>query len=603
MSKRHITRWIAGVAIVWFNCTASAQEIFQSARQRTGWVGRPLIVQYIFADVDAPQPPQMPPVPGLAYHVQPPNTSSKTIVQFGQSSTTSETTWPVAIIASRAGTFTIPSFELTAGGQQFQTKALELRFLPADDDALLRTSVTTTSPNAWLGDVVPARLEIRVRPFQHNALPSGRLSAADTWRLLEQGTSDWGPYADTIGHLRQQRNMPPVRSIRDANGDLAWYIFDVPSTLRPDRAGPIDVGNVRVAMEYPVEIGRSRNPLDEFMGRGGLRIIQSRPVTSQPEQLLVDVRTPPEAGRPTGWTGAVGRFEFEVTATPDTVDVGEPLTLRMTVRDIGASPADLRTLAAPALHDIDALSADFKVPQDRPGGIVSGRTKTFTQSIRPLRDDIDVIPPVPFSFFNPETSTYETVFGPPLPLTVRTGRTVRAEDLSGMPATDQSDDINLTSVHGGLLANVTDPDVLLQAQQAPAIGWLLAVLVVPPLVFVGAASTRRASAAARANPHRARARRAQRRATALLQQAGSSPQGVADALRNLVIDRLSLSKGQMSDDLTAALGDHDADIADAFSTCMQALEAMTFGGTATTIDAETRADVGHLMTRIVEVTR
>ena len=470
---------------------APAQEVFQLARQRTGWVGRPLIVQYIFADVAASEPPTMPQVDGLQYQMQPPQSSSNTVVSFGQRTTKSETAYPVAIIAHRPGSFTIPSFELNADGNTVRTEPLTLQFLPSSDDALLQTSVTSTSEHAWLGDIVPAQLEIRVRPFQHTALPSGRLSAVDTWRLIDRGTTAWGPFANTIEHLRQQRNMPPVRTIQDDKGELAWYVFDVPSTLRPDRAGPVNVGDVGISLDYPLDIGRSRNPLDEFMGRGGLQITQSRPVTARPEALNIDVQPPPETGRPPGWTGAVGTFEFDVTATPSTVDVGEPLTLRMTVRDVSNRPADLHTLAAPALHDIDALTDDFKVPQDRPGGIVSGRTKTFTQSIRPIRDDIEVIPPVPFSFFNPDTGTYQTVFGPPISLTVQSGRTLSAEDLAGMPLADESNTANLTSVHGGLLANITDPDELLRAPQEPSLGWLLAVLIVPPLVIAGAASSRR----------------------------------------------------------------------------------------------------------------
>lgn len=603
MTMNRFILWIACLATVSLGCIAPAQEVFQSARQRTGWVGRPLIVQYIFADVADAQPPTMPHVDGLQYQVQPPQSSSNTVISFGQRTTKSETAYPVAIIANRPGSFTIPSFELNASGQQFRTEPLTLQFLPSSDDALLQTSVTSTSQHAWLGDIVPAQLEIRIRPFQHTALPSGRLSAVDTWRLVDRGTNAWGPFADTIEHLRQQRNMPPVRTIRDANGELAWYVFDVPSTLRPDRTGPVNVGDVYISLDYPMDIGRSRNPLDEFMGRGGLRITQSRPVTARPEALNIDVQSPPETGRPAGWTGAVGAFEFNVTATPSTVDVGEPLTLRMTVRDVSDRPADLHTLAAPALHDVDALTEDFKVPQDRPGGIVSGRTKTFTQSIRPMRDDIDVIPPVPFSFFNPDKGTYQTVFGPPIPLTVRFGHTLTADDLAGMPVADQSNAANLTSVHGGLLANITDPDQLLRAPHEPALGWLLAVLIVPPLVFAGAASSRRMTQRAIANPDRGRARRAHRNAASHLESVGANPDGVAEAVRMLVIDRLSLRQGMMRDDLTIALRQRDAETANAFNTCMQALEAMTFGGAHASIDATMRARVEQLMTDITEVTR
>jgi hypothetical protein len=275
----------------------------------------------------------------------------------------------------------------------------------------------------------------------------------------------------------------------------------------------------------------------------------------------------------------------------------------MTVRDVSDRPADLHTLAAPALHQVDALTADFQVPEDRPGGLVSGRSKTFTQSIRPLRDDIDVIEPVPFSFFNPDTGAYETVFGPPIPIAVRTGRTLRANDLTGLPATNQAEASNLTSVHGGLLANVTDPKQLLQQESAPSTFWLLAIVIVPPLVFVGTASTRRLSLQAQANPDRVRARRAHKKATLQLNTAGDDAAGVAQAIATLVCDRLNLPQGMMRADLTTAIAQHDRDAAQVFDTCMQSLEALTFGGNQSTIDAPMRAQVDGLMTKINEVTR
>ncbi|MCH2135614.1 MAG: BatD family protein [Phycisphaerales bacterium] len=597
----HCIKWalVAGTLV----STASAQEVFQSARQRTSWVGRPLIVQYIYSNVESPLPPELPPVDGLQYQIHPANTSSQITLSFGQRVERSETTWPVAITADRAGSFTIPAFDLIADEQRFRTEPLTLQFLPSDDDALLQASVEADAQGTWLGDVLDSTLRVRVRPFQHSALPSGRLSAADTWRLIAQGTSDWGPYASTVEHLSQQRRMPPVSSIRDDAGEVIWYIFDVPSTMRPDRAGPVDVADVTIGIDYPLEVGRSRNPLDDLMGRGGLRIVQSRPVTARPEPMLIQVNTPPAEGRPPGWTGAVGRFEFDLSATPASVDVGEPVTLRMTVRDVSERPTDMQTLAAPALEDVSELTADFKVPDDRPGGIVSGRSKTFTQSIRPMRDDIDLIPPVPFSFFDPTSGTWETVFAGPIPLDVHAGRTVGAADLPGMPSVDDLDGGSLKAMHGGLLANISDPDLLLGTPAEPSPAWFFAALLVPPVIFIGAASSRHVARRAASDPARGRARKALRRATEALGEAGNRPDAVAGALRTLVIDRLDLPRGSSIGELTVALRAKQSETADQLQSMLSTLEGLTFGGASASIDEQTRKQVESLMDRITEVTR
>lgn len=579
-----------------------AQEVFQQVRQRTGWVGRPLMVQYVYSNIDEPQPPTLPEVEGLTFTLQPRSSTSHVSILNGRQTSRRETTFPVAVVATRPGTFTLPAFEISAQGQTWSTEPVELTFRPADDTTLLRANAAVAADHSWLGDVVPAVLQVKVRPFRHQALPGGKLSMADTWRLIDQGTADWGPYADTIEHYRNSRTMPVTSTLAGPDNAVDWYVYRIPAMLRPDRAGSIDMGEVQVAMEYPVELGQNRDPFAGLLGRGGLRIVQARPVTAHPESVFVDVRTPPEANQPADWTGAVGRFEFDVQATPEAVDVGEPLTLRMTVTDVSERLADLDTLAAPALHRVEDLAADFKIPEERPGGIVSGRTKTFTQSIRPMHDGIDVIPPVPFSYFDPDTAGYETVLSPPIPITVHAGRTLTSTDLPGLPMPIDTTDDSLTAVHGGLLANIRDRDALLERPAALPMAWWLAVLAVPPLLFAGAATTRRLQSSDTRDPARNRARRAQSRARTLLQQAGTNPAGITDALRQLVMDRLDLPEGQASGELVLELGRIDSAAAADLDALLGRLEAMTFGGSVAVVEEDVRSDARSLVKRIVEVT-
>ncbi|MCH2138878.1 MAG: BatD family protein [Phycisphaerales bacterium] len=580
---------------------ALAQEVYQQARQRTGWVGQPLIVQYVYANVPDALPPALPPVDGLSFAVQPPNTSSSFQIVNGRQTSSSETTFPVAVTASRPGRFVIPAFDLQAGEHTWRTTPMELTFRAADDTTIMQADVTTATSKSWLGDVVPATLEIRVRPFRHQALPGGKLSMADTWRLIDAGTATWGPYAGAIEQMRSNRRMPATTTVPDGHGEVEWYVFTVPALLRPDRTGTVDMGDVLVRMDYPVDIGQSRDPFAGLTGRGSLRITRQRPVTATPEPALVQIEAPPMDGRPAEWTGAVGRFTFEVQGTPHTVDVGQPVTLRMTVTDVGDRPADMDTLSAPALHEVADLTDEFQIPADRPGGIVSGRSKTFTQSIRPVADTVDMIPPVPFSWFDPDTGTYVTAVSKPIPLTVNEGHTLTSTDLGAAPALNTAGP--LTAVDGGLLANITDPDVLLHRPADASAVWMLAMAVVGPVCFAGAFTARRLRMRTASDPGRRRARGARQRASAAVAAAENDPAALADALRTLVMDRLDLTDGRSSAEVVQAMAERDADAANVLAAVLDELDRLTFAATGDTVPAEMIASVTTCVHTIMEASR
>jgi hypothetical protein len=201
----------------------------------------------------------------------------------------------------------------------------------------------------------------------------------------------------------------------------------------------------------------------------------------------VNVLTPPIQGRPEWYTGAVGKFDFRVVAEPTQVNVGEPIALTLRVTDLSSGPVNLDYLAVPALDRLSTLTDYFKVPDNPLGGISDGRTKTFTQTIRPRNADVTEIPPLPMSSFDPKTGTYSTIWTKPIPVTVHDVATVSASDLvGGESRTKQPTSQTLTEIDGGILANYTG-DNLLESQSTEITPAVLAAIALPPIAFVGIA--------------------------------------------------------------------------------------------------------------------
>ncbi len=69
---------------------------------------------------------------------------------------------------------------------------------------------------------------------------------------------------------------------------------------------------------------------DSFFGN-----VERRPITANSPELIFNVEPLPEEGKPENFTGAIGNFTMDIGATPRRVEVGEPITLTMSISGEG----------------------------------------------------------------------------------------------------------------------------------------------------------------------------------------------------------------------------------------------------------------------------
>ena len=579
---RQLTRWLP-LAVLLLGPMAIAGSVRQQLSSRDGWVDTPITVDFLFEDVQSHTPPIMPSVPGLTITSSgPPSSVNNSFSLNGRRTTHSVLTYRYLVTASEPGTYTLPSINLFADDTTWSAEPVVLTFQSTADPNLLQAELLHIPEHAWLGDVIPVTLRILAKPFADTQLTDGALSAADMWRLVQLDISAWGPFRDRLEQLASTQRFPALSVVEVASPSGVpdrWYAFDLRIDMPLVQAGMLDLTDIRVVMSYPIRIGRGRtsflNPIPS------LTITQSRTVSASPPPTELLVESPPQSGRPPTWAGAVGDFRFDVTASHTDTTVGEPITLTMKITDIGPHAADLDLLQAPRLGADAALTSHFRVPVDRPGGVVKGRTKTFTQTIRPTSSGVDLVPPIPFTFFDPKTGTYDTAFSRPIDIAVTGARQVDAADVGGVSPLASPTSNGVTSVQGGLLANYTDADQLL-ARKSPASGAVFAgVVFAPPLAFVLIAGMRRRQAASQRDPNRARARRAARVLSERLSQAKGSPEGIAAAIRGFIADRLGLpatglTRGEAVEALRTTGHDDMASIVDE---ALRNLEQRIYAGT------------------------
>jgi len=529
---------LIGLATAMFMALAPdtfAADASMHVPRKEGFVGSALPIRIIVTDAVNDVAPDMPPVQGLAIErIASPMVSTSFQSINGRTSQRRETTWTFLVTATKAGNYTIPPFDVDIDGKLFRTSALNLVFVKSEADDLLRVEVDGNPGTIFLGESTSLILKIWIKPYRDTQYGT-ELSALDMWNLVSQGGSQWGPFSAVLEDMQAQRQAPRGRLVtvpgneEDEHG-LA-YLYEIHADDWPDRIGTIDAGAVRIDVQYPLSLTRSRGFFSS-----GLSIEETRPISASPRQVDVSVKPLPTEGQPEWFSGAVGRFVFDITASPTDVAVGDPITLRMVVRDQGRRPANMDLLQSPNLARMPELEESFRVPREQLGGTVEGRTKVFTQTIRAEHDGLQEIPALPFSFFDPMSRSYETSWSRPIPLTVSSAARVTTRDVVGNSGLAQATPDELRNVAGGILANYTGP-ALLEDGSVDFSWWILLLLVLPPLAVIGTAGVRKHVDQLQGDSARMRKRAARRNALASLEEGVD----VATALTTYIADRLNLA--------------------------------------------------------------
>lgn len=230
----------------------------------------------------------------------------------------------------------------------------------------------------------------------------------------------------------------------------------------------------RVAI-FPLRAGKlsTGSMTARFRGRRiGSQVLETS------NDVVIEARTPPEAGRPAGYVvGDVGSFTVDADVTPRDVKVGGSFIATITVKGEGNPPASI-TLPRPA--GVEWLDPEKSVEHVVRGGKVGG-VRTFRVLGKVQRGGYVQLGHVEVPFWNPEKEEYVVASAdlgglrvegdaPPPP----------AADPSAPPEAEEDGLAALPEPRGRMRKHV--------AIRSPAVplGWLLAAVASPPLLVLAA---------------------------------------------------------------------------------------------------------------------
>ncbi len=484
--------------------------------------------------------PTMPPMPDFTVRLLTPQPQRKSFTQIdnGRFESRSTLIWGYELRPRKIGRLTIPPVTVDVGGQKYRTEPVTLNVIRSDTKSLLIVEIVSQRESVFVEQPFDLTLRVWVRPYRQSNI----LLTAEQMYGLFKGQSELGPFAKQVA----TNNLSARTMTRkdDQGQEYQYYVYECSLNIWPDKPGPYQLEPVTITLAYPVRLRQ------DFFNE--LRVAQSRTLVEQAKAPHIIVKPIPQEGRPVSYNGAVGRFEQkDWKVWPDRTDVnrGQLITLNMEI----AGKSRLDRVPAPPLAKLPELAKSFKVLDEQLAGEIKENKKVFRQQIRAIDEKTREIPPIPFSFFDPEADggkgKFTTLLSPPMPITVHAAATLTPSEIQAPSAAGAVKSSLLTEAADSIRANYADPEQVLADQVfSPGMGWTIA-MILPPVAWLTTWGLRRHRQRLQSDVAFARRRRAKADAVARLRST-PGPEGPAaqvhEALLGYVADRANLPTGGLT---------------------------------------------------------
>lgn len=458
----------------------SGSDVSISTEARPSEVGTEEVVTYSIqvqgaprSAIETPEPPQ---TTNLALESATPTVDAE--LSFDGGGLTRRVTIEWRYEPVQVGIGRIQPVALRVHDEEYTTDEIRVRIVPQSQRAgqTARPSRDPVSPSDSRGR--SSRSTLGSRDLFIRAT-----SSADTAYQNEQVTVEYRLFFRPGIRLRQSRmaeawdapgfwreeldvaSRPTPRST-DLNGQTYRSIVLKRVALFPTQTGRLPVDPLRIETEA--------RPQSQLGRRDAIPRSRYEPVTLSSEELSIVARSlPPEA--PPAFDGAVGEFSLTADVNADSVTVGEAVEVTAHIQGTG----NIATVSPPLFDppsDFEVYDPSVQMDADRSGSTIRG-TKTFRYTLVPRSNGRYTLPPVTFSYFSPETRTYELLQSGPTTLEV-TG------DVPPRPTSRTGDGLPVGDIAGPMEEDVQ----WVRTDRSPlyAQPWAYAAMLVPAVLAGGA---------------------------------------------------------------------------------------------------------------------
>lgn len=560
-ANKKIRAWLSGIAAcavlpVFFANPAWAQEVQISARltPQQAAVGQPLqLVVIISGKASINAQPQLPDLP--AFQVSRGGRSSN--FSFVNGKISSSLSYTYVLVPRQAGKFTIGSITLEHAGKIYSTQPLAVSISGSGQAAppALRQPAPSQDPRQSPGKPPPARGQSAPRAAQTGDAMFITTEVDRREVYVNEPVVLSFKYYTRIAPLSQPQyqapetsgfwseDLPPQREYTSVLNGQTYRITEIKTALFPTAAGTLTIGPARLQVHLQDFQRRGGDPFNDIFSRNFFSRGRQAELRSQP--IKIQVKSLPSQGKPGDFSGTVGKWSLSAKLDRRAAKVGEAVTLEIRIFGEG----NVKSVGKPNLPVLTGFkvyetvsSSEVQKKNDQVRGV-----KIYRTLLRPEVTGTLTVPPITYSYFNPDTRKYEKVQVPALNLKVLPGEIRAAVPLDPASATTGE----------GVKVVARDIRYLktklpLQRPARPLPAWLLiSGFLLPPLAVLGIWGWQRHQDRLLADPRYARRRRADQSAWRALRQARRARlrgEGkkfyslLAQALAGYLADQLGVSR-------------------------------------------------------------
>ena len=310
------------------------------------------------------------------------------------------------LIPKKAGRFEVGPWVMSHGGREYPTNSVIIEVGQASsraysdfDPYFVKGKASFTIEPAKTTAYINERIPIVV------SLNTGGLvlRVADVPTLRAEGFS--------VGEFSDPRNEIKY------DGDTPYAVVEFDNIIFATQGGNLTLGPAEVVCNAMTDKnGKMLSTYDipsDFLDGTYLddyfAYYDIHTFTMEARPVMISVGGLPYEGRPEHFKGAVGDFSFLMKVSPQTVQVGDPITLKMKI----FGRKNLDTVTAPVLSS----GYGFEVYEARERLEPDG--KIFEQVLIPQSESVQEIPKVYFSYYNPDQRQYYTEVAGPVEIEVK----------------------------------------------------------------------------------------------------------------------------------------------------------------------------------------
>lgn len=316
-----------------------------------------------------------------------------------------------SLLPKKEGAFTIPSLRVNYGGKTYTSRPITIEVVsgPAAQFSAPQSQDQSAGETPDLSDRIFVIIESgKIKAYQNELIPIKVKLYINNLAVRDIQYPSFSGGAFSIGDFGEPRQY------RETLGGILYDVIEFDTRISASMSGVLTLGPASLKCNLIIQNrNRQKSMFDEdffgsdtfndFFGR-----YQTHPLNLASNETPIIILALPEDGKPAGFTGVIGQYDFQLDADPKEVKVGDPITLKMSL----SGARNFKALMPPEFKGGD----DFKVYE--PETKQEAATKIFSEVIIPKNDKIKEVPAINFSFFNPETGKYQTITKGPIPIKV-----------------------------------------------------------------------------------------------------------------------------------------------------------------------------------------